>query len=134
MSSARAHFMPSKSGESRRAYASSGALHVRGDLESGKTWARLAMLTFIFNKLRSLNPSMRRGFLACCFACGAVLCARSARADIRSFVYTQESRTLAPGQSELEPWTTFRVGRLRYYSALDGRLELEHGLAQGLQL
>jgi hypothetical protein len=92
------------------------------------------MLTFIFNKLGSPDPSMRRGLLACCLALGGALLAQPARADIRSFVYTQESGVLAPGQSELEPWTTFRVGRSRYYSALDGRLELEHGLAPGLQL
>ena len=57
-----------------------------------------------------------------------------ANANIRSFVYTQESRVLWPGESELEPWTTFRVGRSRYYSALDGRLELEHGVAPHLQV
>jgi hypothetical protein len=62
------------------------------------------------------------------------LASASAFADVRSFVYTQESRVLAPGESELEPWTTFRLGRTHYYSALDGRLELEHGLAQNLQL
>jgi len=77
---------------------------------------------------------MRRGSLACCLALGGALCAGSARANVRSFVYTQESRVLAPGQSELEPWTTFRVGRSHYYSALDSRLELEHGLFPGLQL
>src|SRR6266542_1340443 len=54
-------------------------------------------------------------------------------ASDRSFVYTQESRVLAPGEAELEPWTTFRVGRSRYYSAIDGRLELEHGILTGLQ-
>src|SRR6478609_3992745 len=54
-------------------------------------------------------------------------------ASDRSFVYTQESRVLAPGEGELEPWTTFRVGRSRYYSAIDGRLELEHGILPGLQ-
>jgi hypothetical protein len=77
---------------------------------------------------------MRRRLLASCLALGGALCARPAAADIRSFVYTQESRVLAPGQSELEPWTTFRLGRSQYYSALDGRLELEHGLLPGLQL
>lgn len=57
-----------------------------------------------------------------------------AAASIRSFVYTQESHVLAPGESELEPWTTFRAGRSRYYSAIDGRLELEHGLIEHLQV
>lgn len=60
--------------------------------------------------------------------------ARPGAASDRSFVYTHESRVLSPGQSELEPWTTFRAGRSRYYSRLDGRLELEHGLAPHLQV
>ncbi|MES1182742.1 MAG: hypothetical protein ABUL60_02950, partial [Myxococcales bacterium] len=77
---------------------------------------------------------MRLAFLAAPLAVSAVLFSQSAVASNRSFVYAQESRVLAPGESELEPWTTFRVGRSRYYSALDGRLELEHGLAPGLQL
>jgi hypothetical protein len=51
----------------------------------------------------------------------------------RAFVYTQESRVLSPGASEVEPWTTFRLGRERYFSRLDARLELEHGLLPGLQ-
>lgn len=62
------------------------------------------------------------------------LLAAPAAANVRSFAYTQESRVLAPGESELEPWTTFRVGRSRYYSAIDGRLELEHGLLDHLQM
>jgi hypothetical protein len=77
---------------------------------------------------------MRFAFLAVPLALSAALLPSPARASNRSFVYTQESRVLAPGESELEPWTTFRVGRSRYYSALDGRLELEHGLLPGLQL
>jgi hypothetical protein len=77
---------------------------------------------------------MRRVSLACAVACACAGWVGNAHASDRSFVYTQESRVLAPGQSELEPWTTFRAGRSRYYSALDGRLELEHGLARGLQL
>jgi len=77
---------------------------------------------------------MRLAFFALPLAVSAALFALPAAASNRSFVYTQESRVLAPGESELEPWTTFRAGRSRYYSAIDGRLELEHGLAPGLQL
>jgi len=77
---------------------------------------------------------MRRVILSCVLATAGLCAARLADASIRSFVYTQESRVLSPGESELEPWTTFRVGRSRYYSALDGRLELEHGLAPQLQV
>ena len=51
----------------------------------------------------------------------------------RTFVYTRESRVLSPGASELEPWTTFRAGRERYFSRLDARLGLQHGLLEGLQ-
>jgi len=57
-----------------------------------------------------------------------------AAASERSFVYTVQSNVVAPGSTELEPWLTFRAGRKRYFSRLDGRLELEHGLAPGLQL
>lgn len=62
------------------------------------------------------------------------LWAGAASASERAFVYTQQSQVLAPGSTELEPWLTFRVGRDRYFSRLDGRLELEHGLAPSLQL
>lgn len=92
------------------------------------------MLTFIFNKLGSPPASMRRRLLAWSFAASVIASSSLAGATIRSFVYTQESRVLAPGESELEPWTTFRLGQSRYYSALDGRLELEHGVLPGLQL
>lgn len=57
-----------------------------------------------------------------------------ARASERVFAYTKESHVHAPGESALEPQTTYRVGRERYYSELEGRLELEHGLTPGLQL
>jgi hypothetical protein len=77
---------------------------------------------------------MRLAFLLAPLAVSAALFSQPAVAGNRSFVYTAESRVLAPGESELEPWTTFRVGRSRYYSAIDARLELEHGIAPGLQL
>ncbi len=77
---------------------------------------------------------MRFALFAVPLALSAALVALPASASNRSFVYTYESRVLSPGESELEPWTTFRVGRRRYYSAIDGRLQLEHGLTQGLQL
>lgn len=77
---------------------------------------------------------MHRRLAPCRLALSLALLSGSAAASERSFVYTQESRVLAPGDSELEPWTTFRVGRDRYFSALDGRLELEHGVASHLQL
>jgi len=77
---------------------------------------------------------MRRAWLAFALASGTTLGSSSAGATVRSFVYSHESSVLAPGQSELAPWTTFRVGRSRYYSALDGRLELAHGISRRLEL
>jgi hypothetical protein len=77
---------------------------------------------------------MPRRACSCLLALGLACWADLAGGTERAFVSTYESRVLAPGDSELEPWTTFRVGRSRYYSALDGRLELEHGVAPGLQL
>ena len=56
---------------------------------------------------------MRFAFLLAPLAFSALV-ALPAAATNRSFVYTQESRVLAPGESELEPWTTFRAGRSRY--------------------
>jgi hypothetical protein len=77
---------------------------------------------------------MRFAFLAASLVSSAALLSTSANAGERSFVYTHESRVLAPGESELRPWSTFRAGRSRYYSAIDGRLQLAHGVAPGLQL
>jgi hypothetical protein len=65
---------------------------------------------------------------------GALLAVPPAQATLRSFAYTHESPVLGAGESELTPWTTFRAGRSRYYSALDGRLELAHGFARDLEL
>jgi hypothetical protein len=67
-------------------------------------------------------------------AVSAALWALPAGAVTRSFATTFESKVLAPGQSELGPWTTFRVGRSRYYSGLDGQLSFEHGVTRGLSL
>jgi len=77
---------------------------------------------------------MRFAPLAASLVVGAALFSLPAQAGARSFAYTHESPVLAPGQSEVAPWSTFRAGRSRYYSALDGRLQLGHGLAPGLQL
>lgn len=77
---------------------------------------------------------MRFAFIVAPLAISAAVVSQPAAAGNRSFVYAQESQVLAPGESELEPWTTFRAGRSRYYSAIDGRLELEHGVAPSLQL
>lgn len=57
----------------------------------------------------------------------------AAHATERHFAFTYESGVLAPGQAELEPWTTVRSGREHYYNAIDTRLELELGLVPNLQ-
>jgi hypothetical protein len=56
-----------------------------------------------------------------------------ASASERHFAYTYESAVLRPGTRELEPWTTFRLGRSAFYSRLDARLEAELGLTDRLQ-
>lgn len=68
--------------------------------------------------------------LALCLA----LLAPSAWGTERTFAFSRESQVLGAGSSELSPWTTFRVGRERYFSAIDGRLQLDHGLTSGLSL
>src|SRR5262249_59600245 len=56
-----------------------------------------------------------------------------ARANDRHFSYTYESAVLAPGEKELEVWTTYRNGRDNRYTRFDERLEFEIGLVPGLQ-
>jgi hypothetical protein len=77
---------------------------------------------------------MPKALLALALASSAALCSSAAGATVRSFAYTQESLVLAPSASQLTAWTTYRAGQSRYYSALDGRLELAHGLGSGLEL
>ena len=91
-------------------------------------------MTLIFIKLGSGCSSMAKALLALALASSAALLSPAADASVRSFAYTQESLVLAPTESELTAWSTFRAGQSRYYSALDGRLELAHGLASGLEL
>jgi hypothetical protein len=81
---------------------------------------------------------MRSRFMRVSFALSALslagaLKAGTAAAVERAFVYTRESRVLSPGDSELEPWTTFRAGRERYFSRFDARLGLQRGMLEGLQ-
>src|SRR5262245_18823660 len=65
--------------------------------------------------------------------CAALALTRVAGATERHFPFTYETGVLGPGQAELEPWTTFRVGREHYYSRIDQRLEFEFGLVDRLQ-
>ncbi len=51
----------------------------------------------------------------------------------RHFAYTYESAVVSPGSVELEPWSTARLGRETFYARFDHRLELEAGIARGVQ-
>jgi len=73
---------------------------------------------------------MNRAFLA---ASIVILSATAAFASERHFTYAYESGVLRPGAREIEPWTTFRLGRSDFYSRLDTRIELELGLTDRLQ-
>jgi hypothetical protein len=64
---------------------------------------------------------------------GLLLTPLAARANERHFTYTYESAVLAPGEKEIEVWTTGRWQRDTRYTALDTRLEFEVGLVPGLQ-
>jgi hypothetical protein len=61
------------------------------------------------------------------------LAASPAAATERHFTYTYESGVLSPGLRELEPWSTFRLGKSGFYSAFDTRVEAELGLTDRLQ-
>ena len=73
--------------------------------------------------------------LVAAFASSAIALsiAAPAAASERQFTYTHNTATLAPGQTELEPWTTFRVGREGFYFRMQNRLELEAGFTDWLQ-
>ena len=60
--------------------------------------------------------------------------ATTASASERHFGFGYESAVLGPGLSQLEPWTTQRLGRDYYYNRLEARLGFELGLLQNLQL
>jgi hypothetical protein len=66
-------------------------------------------------------------------ALGVALVAGVASASERRFTATQETSELNPGDRELEPWTTFRIGKATPFVALDERIEFEVGVLPGLQ-
>jgi len=76
---------------------------------------------------------MRRLSFCLAVTSAAMLAAGSALATERNFTYTYESGVLAPGQTELEPWVTFRVGREQYFHRYDIRTEFEGGIVPKLQ-
>lgn len=60
--------------------------------------------------------------------------AGASQATDRHFSYAIESNVLNPGTLELEPSTTFRLGRAGYYAEFDQRLELEAGIVDNVQV
>ncbi|HEX6764409.1 MAG TPA: hypothetical protein VF103_03005, partial [Polyangiaceae bacterium] len=72
-------------------------------------------------------------FLASAAFAGALAVSGRAAATERHFAFTYETGVLGPGEAEIEPWTTFRVGREHYYSRIDNRLEFEFGVVKNLQ-
>ena len=64
---------------------------------------------------------------------GVLLTATIVAASERHFTYTYESAVLRPGAREIEPWSTFRLGRSGFYRGLDSRIEAELGLTDRLQ-
>lgn len=66
-------------------------------------------------------------------AAAATAVAQPAAATERRFTYTYQSATLNAGQRELEPWTTFRMGRDNFYNRVDNRVEVEFGVTDRLQ-
>ncbi len=73
------------------------------------------------------------GTCVCAGFAATLLAGVDARANERRFTYTYESLVLNPGDVELEPWTTFRIGRRDFYTRMDNRLEFEFGVVDGLQ-
>ncbi len=63
----------------------------------------------------------------------ALAIAGRAEANDRRLTYTYQTSVLAPGAVELEVWNTLRAGRAEFYRRLDGRAELELGLAEWVQ-
>lgn len=77
---------------------------------------------------------MSRRLVQSTLAFGLASWTTAAAAQDRGFVYTRESAVLSAGSSELDWWSTFRLGRQRYFSRLDGRLGVERGLGKGVEL
>lgn len=79
-----------------------------------------------------IKPSL--ALLSAAAFAAALGLAPEAAASERHFTYTYESNVLNPGDVELEPWTTWRVGRHDFYNRFDQRLEFEFGVVPNLQM
>jgi hypothetical protein len=80
-----------------------------------------------------ISKNYVRSAAACAIGLAALVVGTSAGATERHFTYTYQSETLGEGEREIEPWTTFRIGRDRFYSRLENRVEIEFGLTDRLQ-
>src|SRR4030095_5745677 len=69
-----------------------------------------------------------RNVIALIVLAGLCIPVLKANASERRFTYTYESLVLNPGEIEIEPWTTFRIGKDDYFVRIDHRLEFEAGL------
>jgi hypothetical protein len=74
-----------------------------------------------------------RSVIALIVLAGVGIPVLKANASERRFTYTYESLVLNPGEIEIEPWTTFRIGKDDYFVRIDHRLEFEAGLTRSLQ-
>jgi hypothetical protein len=71
-----------------------------------------------------MKPQTLRNWMALV----GLLLATPGLANERHFTLSYESATLPAGAVEIEPQTTFRMGREQYYLGLDHRLEFEVGI------
>lgn len=74
--------------------------------------------------------------LRLCVALALALTVASAHANDRAFTFSYESSTMAPGQVELEQWTTWKTDKRsdHEFDRLDFRHEVEFGVTDRLQL
>ncbi len=70
--------------------------------------------------------------LRCLPALACLLLTSPAFANDRHFTQSYETATLPAGAIEIEPQTTFRMGRDQYYLGMDHRLEFEFGITDHL--
>lgn len=82
---------------------------------------------------RSGSRAARALVATLALAVGTTAWLPDAGANERHFTNTYESGVLPQGAKEIEVWTTARVGRERFYSRFDQRLEFEVGLTDRLQ-
>ncbi len=75
---------------------------------------------------------MNRQTLRFALALTGLLLAAPAIANERHFTLSYETATLPAGAVEIEPQTTFRMGRDQYYLGMDHRLEFEFGITDRL--